>query len=72
VTEIEKIELTLKRIDEKAKTIPKELKAYLHTVENLQEDEYLTFLDEAGGEEIIIWSSLSEIDLSDKDMFIQF
>jgi len=71
MTGIERIELTLKRIDEKAKTMPKELKAYLHTVENLQDDEYITYLDDAGGE-IIIWPELSEIDLSDKDMFTQF
>ena len=59
MTEIEKIELVLKKIDEKAKTMPKELEAYLHTLDNLMDDDYIAYLDEASGEDIIIWNDIN-------------
>jgi len=55
MTAIESFERILNKIDEKQKKIPKELKDYFHTIENLTEDDYTTYLDEASGENIIVW-----------------
>ena len=54
MTAIESFEKILNKIDEKEKKIPKELKDYFHTLENLTADDYTTFLDEASGENIIL------------------
>jgi hypothetical protein len=60
MTAIEGFEKILNKIDRKEKKIPKELKQYYHTIANLKEDDYITFLDEASGEDIII----REVDFS--------
>jgi len=53
---MQKLGSVLKDIENKEKKIPKELKEYYRTMEDLKDEDYPTFLDEASGEQhIIIW-----------------